>query len=214
MARRKRIGAAAKAPDVAPRTREWLETVDVSRLARELQSLVSLLHEAVEPTGDGTQAPDYRASVWRAAQVAVRRVRALLPEAALADGVSPIIVQGLENFLGRVATVLHLDRAKAPKAFSPPPRHDLLLKDAHGWVERIAQQSAGQADNATVGHGLPPLTERESLVDSLIRAEGPLSGKEICNKTGIDQSSLTSQVIPILKKRGLRNRRGVGYFFP
>ena len=60
---------------------------------------------------------------------------------------------------------------------------------------------------------LPPLTDNEATVLDLIDAhpEG-ITGKEIENKTGIKQASLTSHIIPNLKCRGVRNRQKVGYF--
>jgi DNA-binding CsgD family transcriptional regulator len=61
----------------------------------------------------------------------------------------------------------------------------------------------------------PPLTEREREVYDLLAALRPgqaLTGKQIKQKTGIDQSTLTSHIIPKLKLHGVKNRRGVGYY--
>jgi hypothetical protein len=59
------------------------------------------------------------------------------------------------------------------------------------------------------------LSEREREVDELIRREGPLTGKEICNRLGIGDKVLSNHVIPALKKeRGLKNQRSRGYFYP
>ncbi len=80
---------------------------------------------------------------------------------------------------------------------------------------RICSGSNDQtASRKESGSDVPlPLSEREQQVADLIRKKGPLLGKEICNATGIEQSTLTSQVVPNLKKHGLKNRRNVGYYF-
>lgn len=61
-----------------------------------------------------------------------------------------------------------------------------------------------------------PLTDTEQRVfDAIIAADGPIMGTAICQKTGIEQSTLTGHIIPVLKaKRGVRNRRGAGYYLP
>ncbi len=97
-------------------------------------------------------------------------------------------------------------------------------RNTNQWAGRILDADEAAAVRKSKGRtaGKPiqqaiPLTEREQQIADLIWEKGPLSGKEICNQMGIDQSSLTSQVIPVLKKPengGLKNRRGVGYFFP
>lgn len=60
-----------------------------------------------------------------------------------------------------------------------------------------------------------PLTKRAELVYREIVKDGPLKGPEIIRRTGIDQSTLTSEVIPELKRlRGILNKRGAGYYSP
>lgn len=60
-----------------------------------------------------------------------------------------------------------------------------------------------------------PLTGRAEEVYQHIIKSGPLTGKEITGLTGIDQSTLTSIVIPELKRlRGVKNKRGAGYYSP
>ena len=61
-----------------------------------------------------------------------------------------------------------------------------------------------------------PLSDTEQAVFDLIvglpKGKG-ITGKEICNKvSGLGPSTLTRHIIPKIKRRGVRNRRGVGYF--
>jgi hypothetical protein len=61
------------------------------------------------------------------------------------------------------------------------------------------------------------LTETERKVFDTIVNDGPLSGKELITKIGtFDQSTLTSQIIPSLRKKlgksVVKNHHGVGYF--
>ncbi len=58
-----------------------------------------------------------------------------------------------------------------------------------------------------------PLSDTEEKVYRLICERGPIQGDEICRETGMEQSTLTSHIIPALKaKRGVRNKRGAGYY--
>jgi len=60
-----------------------------------------------------------------------------------------------------------------------------------------------------------PLTEAQERVFQVIVAEGPIQGSDICKRTGDEQSTLTSHIIPALKKlRGVKNKRGAGYYAP
>lgn len=60
-----------------------------------------------------------------------------------------------------------------------------------------------------------PLTEAQERVFQVIVAEGPIQGSDICQRTGDEQSTLTSHIIPALKKRrGVKNKRGAGYYAP
>ena len=56
-----------------------------------------------------------------------------------------------------------------------------------------------------------PLTEAQKEVYDWIRRNGPLAGKEIANKIGLSESTITAHYIPALKKHGIVNRRGLGY---
>jgi hypothetical protein len=68
---------------------------------------------------------------------------------------------------------------------------------------------------------LPPMTRLEAAVFAIIYEQPPgagITGKEIIRelpKKGftLDQSSLTGRIIPKLKLRGVKNRRGAGYYY-
>jgi hypothetical protein len=83
-------------------------------------------------------------------------------------------------------------------------------EEAIGELRRWADsQEAGRSPKTEV------LSDRENEVDSLIWQEGPLTGKEIHNRTGIGEKVLSNHIIPALKqKRGLVNKRSRGYFYP
>jgi hypothetical protein len=83
-------------------------------------------------------------------------------------------------------------------------------EEAIGELRRWADsQRAGKSRETEV------LSDRENKVDSLIRQEGPLTGKEIHNRTGIGEKVLSNHIIPALKrKRGQKNKRSRGYFYP
>ena len=69
-----------------------------------------------------------------------------------------------------------------------------------------------------------PLTKRAESVYQIILQFGPIIGREIIEKLdkcghedigSIDQSTLTKDIIPELKRlRGVRNKPGVGYYDP
>jgi len=63
------------------------------------------------------------------------------------------------------------------------------------------------------GHQEPQLTDDEQAVLEAIESYGPIMGKGICNRTGVNQSHLTSRIIPKLKEKcGVINRPGGGYY--
>ncbi|MBN2293659.1 MAG: hypothetical protein JXM70_14615 [Pirellulales bacterium] len=69
----------------------------------------------------------------------------------------------------------------------------------------------------TAGHDAGEmLSEREQDVyDVVIKSSEPLTAREIANRTGINESTITRHVIPGLKKkRGLKNMKGRGYYIP
>jgi hypothetical protein len=62
-----------------------------------------------------------------------------------------------------------------------------------------------------------PLTDMQEKVFAIIEDHGPITGKAIIallpNGDKIDQSALTTHIIPPLKQlRGVRNKRGAGYY--
>jgi len=60
-----------------------------------------------------------------------------------------------------------------------------------------------------------PLTEEHQKAFDLICTRGPLTGKEVVNRLGIASESLfTGRSVPELRTRGIRNRRGLGYYHP
>lgn len=62
---------------------------------------------------------------------------------------------------------------------------------------------------------LDPLTEKQQEAFDLIVQKGPLLGKEVCNKLGIPSESVfTKHYVPALKRHGIRNKRGLGYYHP
>jgi len=78
-------------------------------------------------------------------------------------------------------------------------------------AERFLAKQTQWPTQATVV--LPPMSEREAEVSKIIRSSPePITGKQICNILGIEAKSLC-RPIKALKKRGLKNRRGVGYYF-
>lgn len=59
---------------------------------------------------------------------------------------------------------------------------------------------------------LPPLTERQQEAFDLIRDHGPLTGKEIASRMGVSESAVTGTYVPHLKRHGVRNVKGRGYY--
>lgn len=58
-----------------------------------------------------------------------------------------------------------------------------------------------------------PLTELQQEVFELIQNEGPIMGTAITRRLDIAQSTLTSHIIPVLKRlRNVRNKYGAGYY--
>ncbi len=77
-------------------------------------------------------------------------------------------------------------------------------------------------DGAGTRPSLPPLTKRGRAVFSILQALGPdegMKGSKIIATLSegkppdhLDQSTLTKAIIPELKPRGVKNKRGVGYY--
>ncbi len=77
------------------------------------------------------------------------------------------------------------------------------------WARSSAAGILGEVEAALWKHGQhptppppkPPLTDSESKVFEIIESDGPVQGVEICRRTGVSQSGLTSHIIPALKKK-------------
>lgn len=89
---------------------------------------------------------------------------------------------------------------------------------------RIVSDSSNKEGTATVGNGqsVIPLTRKAAAVFNLLKklpADRGMTGDEILDALNdqdppvlMDQSTLTVRIIPELKAKGVRNRRGVGYY--
>jgi hypothetical protein len=81
---------------------------------------------------------------------------------------------------------------------------------------------AGGRPAGSDGASLPPLTDKAAAVLELLKAlpcdrgmTGPAILDALNNRQppmNFDQSTLTARIIPELKPRGVKNRRGVGYY--
>jgi hypothetical protein len=89
----------------------------------------------------------------------------------------------------------------------------LIAYDA--GLESIRRQRAEIQGSTYQPNDLPPLIKDHQDAYDLICKDGPLSGKQIVNRLNITSQSLfTGKYVPELKKRGIRNRRGLGYYHP
>ncbi len=60
-----------------------------------------------------------------------------------------------------------------------------------------------------------PLTGQQQEAFELIRDEGPLTGPQVVSKLVIgSESTFTRHYVPALKRHGIRNKRGLGYYHP
>lgn len=94
-----------------------------------------------------------------------------------------------------------------------------LTEEALTWAERESIRERIRqrvhADVESSKDALPPLTETQQEAYNLIVDKGPKLGKEIISALGISsESSFTSHYVPALKKHGIVNRRGLGYYHP
>ena len=92
----------------------------------------------------------------------------------------------------------------------PSREQSVLDAERVAAIGRLSRSSEADKIMATLR---PPLSDREAEVFRLIHDSGSLIGKEVSDRLGIGQSTLTAHIIPALKKRKLvGNRRGTGYF--
>jgi len=90
---------------------------------------------------------------------------------------------------------------------SPGPNH---------WAEACVL--VADAIEAEVGRIVPPihrpLTTLAAVAYREIAAHGPLTGTQITQRTGIDQSTLAAIIPELVRQHGVRNKRGAGYYDP
>ena len=110
----------------------------------------------------------------------------------------------------RPKNLSELKRAMAEAGYSPDAVH------AEGLTPRYAEDYLlGRGIARAEGEPTEPLTRRVEIVYQEIIEHGPLTGRQITQRTGIDQSTLTKEIIPELKRlRGIVNKRGAGYYSP
>jgi hypothetical protein len=107
----------------------------------------------------------------------------------------------------------HLGEMTGAKSLPPQADNKAVGEALAAFRDFVANRKAAGRRNSP-----PPLTEPEQEVLDLIAAQPAdrgITGKQISNRTGIGQSTLTSHVIPKLKRwYGIKNRRGAGYYRP
>jgi len=115
--------------------------------------------------------------------------------------ISPELVSQLQTHLGN--------------AYRDATTEQSLLVSIASDVQQIkAQLSEFRPENSPDAR-VEPLTGRAQAGYKEIVKDGPLTGVEITSRTGIDQSTLTKEIIPELKRlRGIKNKRGAGYYSP
>ncbi len=87
------------------------------------------------------------------------------------------------------------------------------LEASLGLNERLFRGGLGASTPTS------PLTEAQQDAYNLIceasRAGEGLTGSQICRRLGIDsESNFTTHYVPELKRHGIKNRRGLGYYHP
>jgi hypothetical protein len=61
--------------------------------------------------------------------------------------------------------------------------------------------------------GLDPLTDEQQKAFDYIKANQPVAGKAICKALAISsESTFTRHFVPALRKHGVKNKRGAGYY--
>jgi hypothetical protein len=94
----------------------------------------------------------------------------------------------------------------------------LSLADFH---DRLLVSARDAANLRLTQVGKPAVSDQKRLTEDhqkafdLICEHGPLTGKEVVNRLGLNSESLfTSHYVPELKRHGIENRRGLGYYHP
>ena len=84
------------------------------------------------------------------------------------------------------------------------------MRQASEYLWDLAEVVQRQANPDALAE---PLTERQQEALDYIRANQPVTGKQIATALGAEESTVTGHLIPALKKlRGVKNRRGAGYY--
>ena len=104
---------------------------------------------------------------------------------------------------------------------SPGTLHGTQSNQVRAWIDRewaAVSKDAGGADRTRGQHSetlAEPLSDSQQQAFNLICKEGPLLGRQIVNKLGIgSESTFTTHYVPSLKRHGIKNRRGLGYYHP
>jgi hypothetical protein len=90
----------------------------------------------------------------------------------------------------------------------------LVAKDMS--LPEICRRLKGAIDPTATSKPRPELlTDAQQAAYDLIASEGPLQGNVIVKRLGIgSESAFTTHYVPALKRHGVKNRRGAGYYLP
>lgn len=83
------------------------------------------------------------------------------------------------------------------------------------WLQKRLPASSTDTVKATplVDQAIFPLNETQEIALKIIREEGPILGKNLAKRIGLEESSLRRHVIPSLKPHGVKSGRS-GYYVP
>ncbi len=152
----------------------------------------------------------------------------------LFDWFGPEMVEaGWPDRSGETDKILQRARAEWTSLTTLPPLCDVEAWRAAAYVVgysrkelrnlklgKLAEELLAWARSKRANHSISepptePLTNRAESVYQYIIAEGPVTGPKITKRTGIDQSTLTKEIVPELKRlRGIVNKPGAGYYSP
>ena len=92
----------------------------------------------------------------------------------------------------------------------------LLDGDEIEWRKLELKNVKQATGGGTAAAAAEQLTDtQQQVLDAIVNAGRPISGKQICDVTGGEETTLRRHVIPALKaKRGVKNLRGAGYYLP
>ena len=197
--------------------------VSAAKLAEELNRLASHLETAADDL-DRTRPGDKPARGRLANEYAILAGDRLLLGAKGGAIQDRLLLAYLDvDLLGDGRSAEHVYQITRNKAFlaasltwlpTVAPDH---RPDKHNVARWYADDLRALADAVAGVESLEdapaPLTETQQEAYNLIVGDGPKSGKEIVRALGISsESSFTSHYVPALKKYGIVNRRGLGYY--